>query len=118
MLGAALHGPPLSNDHSTAPVFASSANIVPASERLQPNTTPLAPLTAASERLPCGSFVVHLTAPLFASSAAQPPASVVLPSFSVHGSAPTPPPLVDGPLFAMATKMSARRSPSPIAARR
>src|SRR5512139_1185887 len=99
----ALHGRPLVCSHSTAPVRAFRANIVPEKERLQPNTTSLAALTAASERLPSGSFVVHSTAPVRRSSAAQPPAVVTLPSFSVHGIAPIPPPLVEGPLLAAAT---------------
>jgi hypothetical protein len=49
--------------------------------RLQPKITPLAPLTAASARLPSGSLVVQSTLPVFASSDAQPPARVVEPSF-------------------------------------
>src|SRR5512139_3480539 len=85
MVGPALHAPPLLNDHSGLPDLASSAYIVPLTEsRLQPKTTPLAPLTAASARLPSGSLVVHSTAPVLRSSAAHPPAVVVLPSFSVH----------------------------------
>jgi hypothetical protein len=43
--------------------------------------------------------------PLFAEIAAQPPAAVVVPSFNFQGNAPIPPPAVDGPLFATATKI-------------
>src|SRR5262245_16733611 len=104
MDGPALHAPPLSYDHSTAPVFALRAYIVPrAGSRLQPKITPLAPLTAASARLPAGSAVVHNTAPVFALRASQPPEWVTVPSLSVQGSAPTPPPLFGGPLLAAAT---------------
>src|SRR5262249_50801635 len=91
---------------SGAPVCAFSAYIVPwPGARLQPKITPLAPLTAPSARLPCGSLVVHKTSPVFADSAAQPPAVVVVPSFNVHGNAPTPPPADEGPLFDAATKI-------------
>src|SRR5262249_48518285 len=45
--GPALHGPPLSNDHRTAPLLASMATILPTpGARLQPNTTSLAGLPA------------------------------------------------------------------------
>src|SRR5262249_33219820 len=103
--GPALQGSPLSYDHRTAPAFVSRANIVPAADRLQPNTTSFVALTAASERLPIGSLVVHSTAPVFRSSAAHPPETVVLPSLRVHGNAPAPPPLEGGPLLATATKI-------------
>src|SRR5262245_47536723 len=102
----ALQGPPLSYDQRMVPVLASIATILPTpAARLQPNTTSLAALTAASERLPIGSLVVHNTAPFFRSSAAHPPETVVLPSFRVHGKAPAPPPAEGGPLLATATKM-------------
>src|SRR5262245_56061520 len=102
--GAALHGAPLSYDQSDSPVLAFSAYIVPApTARLQPNTTPPARATAASARLPAGSFVVHFTLPVTASRAAHPPEVVTEPSTNVQGSAPTPPPFVDGPAFAAAT---------------
>src|SRR5215510_1617273 len=104
--GPALHGPPLSYDQSMAPVSASIATILPTPiARLQPNTTPFAALTAASARLPIGSLVVQRTVPVFRSRAAHPPEMVVVPSFSVQGMAPVPPPAWAVPLFAAATKM-------------
>src|SRR5829696_5864342 len=102
--GPALQAPPLSKDHRGAPVLASSAYMVPRTKsRLQPKITPFAPLTAPSARLPRGSAVVQRTAPVLASSEAQPPARVVVPSCSVHSSAPKPPPLRAEPLLDAAT---------------
>src|SRR5262249_51921047 len=102
----ALHGPPLSYDQRMIPVLVSIATILPTpTAKLQPNTTSLAALTAASERLPIGSLVVQSTAPVFLSNAAHPPETVVVPSFSVHGTAPVPAPAWEVPLLAAATKM-------------
>jgi len=84
-----------------APVLASIATILP--NKLQPNTTPFAPLTAASERLPSGSGVVQRTAPELRFNAAHPPETVVVWFFRVHG-LPVPG-LSAVPLFATATKM-------------
>src|ERR1700756_1295545 len=102
--GPALHAPPLLNDHRTSPLLASSAYIVPLTRsRLQPKTTSLTALTAASARLPSGSGVVHMTPPEWTLSAAQPPDVVVpRPFFSCQTPGVAPEPV--SPLFDTATK--------------
>src|SRR5262249_16490039 len=87
----ALHMPPLLNDQRMAPVLAFIATIVPMpNARLQPNTTPFAPLTGASERLPIGSLLLQTTAPVFRPTAAHPPEMVVLPASTCQGMPPVP----------------------------